>query len=203
MLKKLTTLACLLVLILACGLTGAPARPSMQHSGVALEGIGIDTIRIGTSSKKDVIASYGEDFELIAHNKYSYEMSYKSGISFYYCYKDPAENIFLVELQPSSKVSTSKGIVVGESTMADVFNIYGEVDLSQTAYDGILVAQYRGVHFFIDTKRKRETEGFYTKNLDKLLPLKISEINIVAPRVRNNFCKEFEQTDEVERLKDL
>ncbi len=200
MLKKLTTLGCILVLILACCLRGAPARTSSQHSGVALEGIGIDTIRIGTSSKKDVIALYGEDFKLIAHNQYSYEMVYKSGISFYYCYKDTSEKIFLVKIEPHSKVSTSKGIVGGESTLADVFNVYGKIDVSTTADYEILAAEYDGVHFFIKSNLKYDEDP--NSSLDKLLPLKISEINIVPPQVNSSFCQEFDQKDESARLKD-
>jgi hypothetical protein len=202
MLKKLSPLAFVLISILAYGLQGAPARPALQHSGVAFEGVGIDTIKLGSSSKKDVIALYGEDFKLVAHNEYSYEMIYKSGISFYYCYGDAAEKIFLVHIQPSSKVSTSKGIIVGESTLADVFNLYEKIELSNTADDGILAAQYDGVQFFIDANLKEEKGQISSENLEKLLPLKIGAIDIVPPQVSCDFCKQFDQRDETERLID-
>jgi hypothetical protein len=196
MLKKLPPLAFVLISILAYSLLGAHARPVPQHSGLAFEGIGIDTIKLGTSSRKDVIAFYGEDFKLIAHNEYSYEMIYKSGISFYYCYRDTAEKIFLVEILPSSKVSTSKGIIVGESTLADVFNLYGEIELSNTADDGVLAAQYDGVHFLIDTNLKKEKGQISTEKPETLLPLKIILMDIVPPKVSCDFCKEFDQRDE-------
>jgi hypothetical protein len=167
------------------------AEGTPQAVGV-IEGVGIDGIRIYQSTKDDVAAVYGKGFELVGHNKYSYEMIYgKTGLSFYFCYNDPEEKIFEVQIAPPHKAMTTKGIVVGESTLQDVFALYGKVDLSPTAESGIKAAEYDGVQFFVEVGEDLEDTEDKSK-VENYLSRKISWMSIVPPGVSSNFCDKFD-----------
>lgn len=113
--------------------------------GVVNEGESLDNIKIGKSTADDVISKYGENYKLINHRKYSYEMIYKElGLSFYYCQNDAKKEIFVIEIEPPFKAVTGKGIILGESTFADVFNAYGKWDKSSAGFE------YEGVYFDYD-----------------------------------------------------
>lgn len=123
------------------GLLFAPSAGSQQPAGFAVAGERFDSVMIGTSTADHVIAAYGENYKLIDHRGYSYEMIYKDlGLGFYYCQNDPNREIFVVEIEAPSKTVTDKGIVLGKSTLADVLKIYGEPTVlsgPQLEYDGI------------------------------------------------------------------
>jgi hypothetical protein len=56
-------------------------------------GFGIDGITVGYSTKNSVTSKYGDDYALIEHNHYSYEIRYRdTGMSFWYRYEDPASH---------------------------------------------------------------------------------------------------------------
>ena len=103
------------------------------------EGESIDQIVIGSSTAGDVVARYGADYKLVKHKQYSYEMIYKNlGLAFYYCAADPNKEIFVVEVEPPSRAVTAKGVTLGESSLADVFRLYGgESEGGDAEYDGI------------------------------------------------------------------
>lgn len=116
-----------------------------QKIKVVKEGVGFEGIVVGKSTDADIIKKFGKDFKLKKHKKYSYQMIYPNGISFYYCQSDKRRQIFDIELRAPFEGKTSRGITLGKSTLEDIHKIYGK------NRDGGL--QYRGVSFYYD-KRK-------------------------------------------------
>ena len=136
------TVLSFVTLLLIGALIGAVSL-AQSLEGFVTEGVSYDSILIGKSTESDVIATYGKDYKLIKHGAYSYEMIYKNlGLSFYYCAADPDKEIFVVEIEPPSKAVTSKGIKLGESTFADVNELYGD------GGDTYSEADYDGVYFY-------------------------------------------------------
>ncbi|HMS40462.1 MAG TPA: hypothetical protein PKE69_09565, partial [Pyrinomonadaceae bacterium] len=85
------------------------------------------------------------------YGKYSFSISYpKLGMAFYYCQTDKSKEIFDIELRAPYKVKTSKGIILGKSTVADVKKIYGK-SLGQAAGEKGEDLEYRGVSFYYGT----------------------------------------------------
>ena len=114
------------------------------------EGESIDQIVIGSSTAGDVVARYGADYKLVKHKQYSYEMIYKNlGLAFYYCAADPNKEIFVVEIEPPSRAVTAKGVILGESSLADVFRLYG-------GESGRDEAEYEGISFFAEVEDDEE-----------------------------------------------
>ncbi len=106
---------------------------------VAKEGVGIDGILVGRSTSKDVIKKLGKPTKVVKHKKYSAQMVYPGGISFYYCQADRKSTIFDIEMRSPYQVKTGKGITLSKSTLEEVYKIYGKSN------DGL---EYRGVSFF-------------------------------------------------------
>src|ERR1044072_9619855 len=80
-------------------------------------GLGIEGITVGYSTKNSVTAKYGDDYALIEHDHYSYEIRYRAtGMSFWYRYDDPEQKIFSLSMRPESRAFTAGGIVVGRSS---------------------------------------------------------------------------------------
>lgn len=113
---------------------------------VVKEGVGFDGIQVGVSTAADVIKKFGKNYRLVKHKKYSAQMVYPGGISFYYCQSDKKKEIFDIELRAPFRAKTSKGIVLSESTVEDVKKKYGRSN------DGL---EYRGVGFFYAKYRGR------------------------------------------------
>lgn len=138
--KNYLTIAAFGAILFVFAVFGVKSLAQMLE-GYVVEGESLDSIQIGKSTADDVIANYGTDYKLINHRNYSYEMIYKSlGLSFYYCLRDPNKEIFVVEIEAPFRATTKSGIVLGESTVADVFQIYGtrSAASSDFDYDGIL-----------------------------------------------------------------
>lgn len=108
---------------------------------VVREGVGFDGITVGRSSENDVIRKFGKNFKLKKHRKYSYQMIYPNGVSFYYCQADKRKQIFDIELRAPFEAQTSRGITIGKSTLEDIYRIYGK----KKSDEGL---QYRGVSFY-------------------------------------------------------
>jgi hypothetical protein len=108
---------------------------------VVREGVGFDGIRVGKSTMADVAKKFGKDYKLKAHKKYSYQMVYPNGVSFYFCQADKRKQIFDIELRAPFVARTSKGIELGVSTLEDIYKIYGK----RKKDEGL---QYPGVSFF-------------------------------------------------------
>jgi len=133
-----------LAVLINCFFAGpvAEAQNTKQTSKVknVREGVGLEGIRIGRSTMADVAKKFGKGYKLKTHKKYSYQMIYPGGISFYYCQSDKRKEIFDIEIRVPYEAKTSRGVVLGKSTLADIYKLYGKQS------DGGL--QYRGVSFF-------------------------------------------------------
>lgn len=139
-------------------------------------GLGIDGITVGYSTKNSVTSKYGDDYELIEHNHYSYEIRYRDrGMSFWYRYEDPDQRIFSIGLRRESRAFTGQGIVAGSSSLQDVFNAYGKSEPYSTSAEETWFFEYPGIRFHIERKAS-------DKNVrpEKLLKRRIIEIQIVA-----------------------
>jgi hypothetical protein len=113
------------------------------------EGVGFDGLRVGKSTMADVVKKYGKDYKWIAHKKYSYQLSYpKLGLSFYLCQSDKLKQIFDIEIRAPFEAKTAKGVVLGKSTLDDIYKIYGK------SKDGL---EYRGVSFFYAGVKGKKT----------------------------------------------
>ncbi len=110
-----------------------------QTVKTATAGVGVAGIKVGKSTRSDVIRKFGKTFETEKHGKYSYQLKYDSGISFYFCQADNRQTIFDIEMRAPYKVKTSKGITLSKSTVADVKKSYGK---SKTGL------RYRGIEFY-------------------------------------------------------
>lgn len=151
------------------------------------EGVGIAGVTVDKSTLSDVTVTYGEDYKLIEHNKYTYEAKYSNGLSFWYCYADTNKKIVGLSVTPPYTGITSKGIVVGESTVEDVFRIYGESDPTSTNAKDTLGFRYNGVHFHIkyeDWEENDTAELF----LQRILQRKIIKVVIESATRRGNSC---------------
>ena len=109
------------ILAIALSVTLSVFANLMQTEGRAVyvaAGFGIDGITVGYSTKNSVTTKYGDDYELIEHNHYSFEIRYRdTGTSFWYRYEDPGQKIFSIGLRPESRAFTGQGIVVGSSSL--------------------------------------------------------------------------------------
>ncbi len=116
---------------------------------IVKEGVGFDGLTVGKSTRADVVKKYGKDYKWIAHKKYSYQMAYpKLGLSFYICQSDKKQQIFDIEIRAPFAARTSRGVVLGKSTVDDIYKLYGR------SKDGL---EYRGVSFFYANFKGKKT----------------------------------------------
>ena len=111
-----------------------------EKVSVVKEGGGLNGISIGKSTMADVVKKFGKDYKWVTNKTYSYQMTYaKLGLAFYMCQSDKRKEIFDIEIRAPFQAKTSKGVVLGKSTLEDIYKIYGK------SKDGL---EYRGVSFF-------------------------------------------------------
>lgn len=113
-----------------------------QNIKTAKEGVGVEGIRVGKSTRSDVIRKFGRDFKTDKNGRYSYQMMYDNGLSLYFCQADRQQQIFVVEMRAPYRAKTSKGITLSKSTTSDIQRIYGK------SKKGL---RYRGVEFYYAT----------------------------------------------------
>jgi hypothetical protein len=114
---------------------------AQTFEGFVVEGKSFDGIIIGKTVADDVVSAYGNEYRSIKHKEYSYEMFYQNlGLAFYYCQNDPNKEIMSVRIQAPYTVTTSRGIILGKSTIGDVFRLYGGASETSAGfiYEGIL-----------------------------------------------------------------
>ncbi len=146
---------------------------AQNREGFIIEGESFDNILIGKSTMDEVIAVYGNDYKLLKHKEYSYEMIYKNlGLSFYSCQADPKKEIFTIDIQAPFKTTTRKGIILGESTFADVWRLYGKWDKTSAGFE------YEGVYFLFEEQNKDQADAENQKPE--------IEINLVADSTDKN-----------------
>lgn len=174
---RLARLAVSLMLVVGFHATKATVSQTQPQVGRIKDGIGVGEILIGVSNAADVEARYGSKYELINKNDYSYRMDYGDlGLAFYYCHKDEKKRIFLVELHHGV---SSKGIIIGQSTLRDVHRLYGQ----ETSGDQVDIREYEGIQFYLEPDPKAGARDS-VERLDK----KVVEIDIVPPDKSSNFC---------------
>lgn len=135
----------------------AQNKPQETYNTIK-EGKGMDGISVGSSTMADVVKKIGKDYKWTVNKKYSYQMTYpKSNLAFYICQSDKKKQVFLIEIKSPYKAKTSKGIILGKSTVADVEKKYGKLK------SGL---EYRGVSFYYNTigGKKVVTEIDVTEN---------------------------------------
>ncbi len=104
---------------------------------IVKEGTGLEGIVDGKSTMQDVIDKFGKNYRWIVHKKYSYQMAYPNGLSFYICQSDKKKEVFDIEIKPPYKAKTSRGIVLGKSTVEDVQKTYGKSATDALEYNGV------------------------------------------------------------------
>lgn len=160
------------ILFLTCALIPLVTF-AQNREGYVVEGESLDNILIGKSTMDDVVAIYGNDYKLIKHREYSYEMVYKNlGVSFYSCQADPNREIFSIYFQAPFRATTAQGIVLGKSSLADVFKIFGKANRSY---------EFEGIAFFADETDYEEkiakSEQEESKAKTETLPVKLNPPN--------------------------
>ena len=176
--RKLTLFAAPLILIVCLNAPSVTVSQTQSPLGRIKDGIGLGEVLIGVSNAADVEARYGMKYQLINKNDYSYRMDYADlGLAFYYCLKDEKKRIFLVELHQGV---SSKGITVGQSTLRDVFRLYGEQSIGEDHPD---IFEYKGIQFYLEHDPSTGAKDSAAK-LDK----KVVEIDVVPPDTSSNFC---------------
>lgn len=117
-------------------------QSTKQKIKVVREGVGFDGIKVGSSTESDVIKKFGKNFKLKKHKKYSAQIIYPNGVSFYYCQADKRKQIFDIELRAPFEAKTFRGITLGKSTLEDIYRIYGKTKDGGLAYGDIGVSFY-------------------------------------------------------------
>ena len=175
--RRLALLALPLILVVCFTAHSATVSQTQSQTEKIKDGIGLGQILIGDSTAADVEARYGTKYKLLNMNDYSFRMDYADlGLAFYYCPKDEKKRLFLIELHHGT---SSKGITVGQSTLRDVFRIYGE----KSGGKQLDVHEYPGIQFYIEPDPQAGARNSAAR-LDK----KVVEIDIVAPDKSSNFC---------------
>ena len=141
-------LAVLVSCFLAVSVTNAQGTKQTNKAMVVKEGVGFNGIAVGRSTSADVAKKFGKDFKLKTYKKYSSQMIYSNGLSFYYCFADNRKVIFDIEIRAPFQAKTSKGVTLGKSTLEDIYKIYGKTT------DGL---QYRGVNFYYVNNKGKKT----------------------------------------------
>lgn len=154
---------CLLICTL---LFGSGEMRAQTRKYKVTDGESFESLKIGEATRSDVEKLYGKDYKLINRKNYSYEMHYKSlHLSFYYCLADPLKEIFTIAMQSPANVETSRGIILGESTLGDVSKIYEGYGMRVFSD-----SDQKGISFFVE-EHKDKTQAYrpaaYRKDSDE------------------------------------
>ncbi|HYY41451.1 MAG TPA: hypothetical protein VE775_01890 [Pyrinomonadaceae bacterium] len=183
MLNKRVSVCLLLCVALvgACALSSTAAVGAEDDAAsrqLISEGLGLGSVYVWHSMLDDVVAIYGKDYELVPHGEQTDEIRYAQlGLSFYYCRADQQKRIFDIECRAPFNGFTARGIVLGESTLRDVFKAYGQTEAHTNANDeAASVYEYPGIKFHVERK------GPQADNPKRLLSRKIMAIDIITSR---------------------
>lgn len=191
MMKMLNSLTCACLVCASLIFAHAQSLPRINRDEDARprellsEGLGVGRIYVGHSTPDDVASVYGKTFETVEHGAYSYEMRYASlGLSFWYCRADMQKRIFDINAVSPFNGFTARGIVLGKSTLRDVFAVYGNVDPMTSSTKDYWSFAYPGVEFAIPYK---ELGG---KPVSALLGSKVIAIEVTTSR-GSSYCNDF------------
>ncbi len=137
------------LVLLVSGISYSVEAQKKSNTGLTVvkEGIGLHGLRVGYSTRSDVIRKLGRRFKTRKNGRYSFQMMYPNGLSFYYCQKDNVQQIFVIEIRAPFRARTSKGIVLSKSTLSDIRRVYGK------SKKGL---RYSGVEFYYDTYKGKK-----------------------------------------------
>ncbi len=133
------------IILLLAGLSSNAA--AQKGYKVAKAGVGVDGLKVGKSTRADVIAKYGRNFTTKEYGEYSVQMIYRNGMSFYYCQEDKQQEIFVIEMRSPAKAKTAKGIVLGKSPVSDLRKKYGKPKKG---------LRFKGIEFYYETYRGKK-----------------------------------------------
>src|SRR5215213_10372073 len=154
-------------------IAGAQSTKQTSKVKVVKEGVGFDGIAVGKSTMADVTKKFGKSVQLKTHKKYSSQMIYPNGVSFYVCQSDKRKQIFDIEIRAPFEAKTSRGITLGKSTLEDIYKIYGK------KADGSL--QYQGVSFFYVKSRGKNIVTV----IDIVEKPEIRQCDLINPKSKN------------------
>lgn len=129
------------IILLSTGLTLTVSAQKSSYKTLTA-GVGVDGLRVGKSTRADVIGKYGRKFTTKKYGSYSAQMIYRSGMSFYYCQKDRQQEIFVIEMRSPAQAKTAKGIVLGKSPVSDLRKKYGKPKKG---------LRFKGIEFYYET----------------------------------------------------
>lgn len=137
----------IIIFVLFAALAVSSSAQTAKPLNVIKEGVGIEGIKVGKSTSKDVLKKFGSRPRRELNKKYSGQLTYdRLGLSFYYCQSDKKETIFLIEIKAPYKGKTSKGVILGQSTKEETEKIYGK------PRNGF---EYKGVNFYYNRYGRR------------------------------------------------
>ncbi len=137
--KKILFLLLFVLLLTFSAIAQNKPKPQENYNLIK-EGKGMSGITVGVSTMDDVVEKFGKEYKWIVNKKYSYQMNYyRLGVAFYMCQSDKKKQIFVIEMKSPYKAKTSKGIIMGKSTVEDVEKKYGKLK------SGL---EYRGISFY-------------------------------------------------------
>ena len=142
------------------------------------DGTFVAGIEPGQSTASQVEKSFGTPDLVKHHNKYSSEMVYsKKGLSFYYLISDPNRSIFSITVRPPYRLQTTTGILLNESTMANVLKAYGHLDWRTSTDSNYWRSKHNRIEYVI---LRDTTVPQYPLNEQLHLANRIIEINITS-----------------------
>ncbi len=136
--RKMRRFSFVFTILLIAGFSISSVQAQKGYKTVRA-GVGIDGLRVGKSTRADVIGKYGRNFKTEKYGKYSSQMVYANGLSFYYCQKDRRQEIFVIEMRSPARVKTAKGIILSKRTVGEVRKKYGKPKKG---------LRFRGIEFY-------------------------------------------------------
>ncbi len=139
------------------GVVISSSKPKITNAEPIVAGKGFGDVEIGKTSVADLKKYFGEPKEVKQYQPISAALHYPDrGLIFYIDYKeynavkpDNAKMLKTIYFEPSFKGHTGKGITMGQSTLRDVANTYGEGNWETTRDDDYWYLTYTklGIRF--------------------------------------------------------
>lgn len=142
--------------------TGTVVLPQANTTVVQeiVAGKGFGGVEVGKTSLADLKKMFGTAFTAQNYNNFSVGVSYPDlGMDFYFDYKDyhsikpdDAKKIFSIQLKLPFKGRTTKGIILGYSTMSEVEKLYGAQQWLRSMGSDIWKVEYpkAGIRFGVE-----------------------------------------------------
>jgi hypothetical protein len=159
--------------IIVMVILGAATMSFVQQATESLvPGVGIEGyVTLGATTQNEVFVKYGNVYTEIKHTSevkangarpqvVSIEHQYKTqGVSFFY--RPDKDTVTAIHVKPPFKAKTSKGIIMGESTLQEVENTYGKADIYEA--DDLMFTEYPGIRFYVKGKGLTEAQVMQQK----------------------------------------